>query len=338
MTNAAVRAVPGLSDAQAIPGLVFRPFHDAGDYAAIAAAYNASSAADGVEYAFAAADMERIYAGNPNLDPGRDLQLAEVDGRVVAYVLTMWSDDLKATRLYYHNTFTDPEWRDKGIETAGLQLAERRLREIAASDSTTNQPMLESTANNTVPARAALLLAAGYEPVRRMYRMVRPDLDSIPDAPLPAGIEVRPVQPGHYYTIWDANREAFANAWGMPVLTDEDYKSYLEGPFFQPQLWQVAWEGEQVVGSILNYVVEEENRVYNRARGYASDMTVRAGWRRRGIARGLLARSLKMYRDQGMTEAGLMLDGEDPGGCVKLCESMGFRVLTQLTYYRKPLV
>jgi mycothiol synthase len=338
MTNLSAPVVPGSPDAPGIPGLVFRPLHDAADYAAIAAMYNTSCEADGVEYAFTASDMERIYAGNPNLDPGRDLQLAEVNGRVVAYILTLWEDDLKGTRLYYHNTFTHPQWRDKGIEEEALQRAERRLREIAASAGTTNRRMFESVANNTTAAREALLLAAGYEPVRRMNRMVRLDLDNIPDASLPASIEARPARPDQYRAIWDANLEAFAAAWGMPVLTDEDYQHYLESPFCQPQLWQVAWDGEQVVGSILNYVVAEENRVYNRARGYVSDIAVRARWRRRGIARALLARSLKMYREQGMTEAGLTLDGEDPGGCVNLCERMGFGVVSQLTYYRKPLV
>jgi mycothiol synthase len=338
MTNPSAPAVSGSPETGAIPGFVFRPFRDTADYAAVAVAYNASCAADGVEYAFTADDMERVYGGNPNLDPSRDLQFVETNGRVIAYILTMWQDDLQGTRLYYHNTFIHPEWRAKGIEEAALQRAERRLREIAASDNAANRRMFESMANDTAPAREALLLDAGYEPVRRMYRMVRPDLGNIPEAPLPAGIEVRPVQPDQYRAIWDANVEAFAAAWGMPVLTEEDYKSYLEGPFFQPQLWQVAWDGAQVVGSILNYVVEEENRIYNRARGYVSDMAVRADWRKRGIARALLARSLKMYRDQGMTEAGVALDGEDPGGCVQLCESMGFAVVSGLTYYPKPLV
>ncbi len=337
MTNSDVTALPGSPDPLAIQGLVFRPLHDRADFAAIAAVYNASSAADGVEYALSADEMERVYTGIPNMETERDLQFAEIDGQAVAYILTDWWDDLKGVRTYYHNTFTRPEWRDKGIEATALQLAERRLREIASSHNTTNRRMFEAAANNTVPARATILQNAEYEPVRRMSRMLRPDLENILEAPLPVGIDVRPVQSAQYRAVWDANIEGFVDAWGMPVLTDDDYRSYLEGPFFQPQLWQVAWDGEQIVGSILNYVMEEENKTYNRARGYVSEMAVREGWRRRGIARALLARTLEMYRDKGMTEAGLVLDGQDPGGCLALCESMGFRVVNQVTYYRKPL-
>jgi hypothetical protein len=39
-------------------------------------------AADGVEYAFTADDMQRVHAGNPNLDPGRDLQLLKSTDRL----------------------------------------------------------------------------------------------------------------------------------------------------------------------------------------------------------------------------------------------------------------
>lgn len=330
-------ALSGSPDAQAIPALVVRPFHDRADFAAISAIYNASSAADCVEYAFSSHELESFYTGNPHMEVEHDLHLVEVDGHCVAYILTNWLEDLEGVRTYYHNTFIRPEWRDKGVEPAALQVAERRLREIASSHNTTNQRMFEATANNTVPARASLLEAAGYEPVRRMYRMLRSDLENILDAPLPAGVEVRPVQATQYRAVWDANVEGFAGAWGMPVLTDDDYRAYLEGPFFQPQLWQVAWHGEQIVGSMLNYVLDVENKTYNRARGYVSEMAVREGWRRRGIARAMLARTLEMYRDRGMTEAALGLDGQDPGGCRALCESIGFRIVSQLTYYRKPL-
>ncbi|MEO8286006.1 MAG: GNAT family N-acetyltransferase [Chloroflexota bacterium] len=324
-------------DTSSIPGLTFRLLSDPSDYEGMAAVYTESNLADGTGYAIPAGDLERVYFGDPNIDTGRDLLLAEVNGLMVSYTLTTWWDDVTDIRIYYHNTFTLPEWRDKGIEAASLQRAERRLLELAATHSTPQGRTFETVANNTSPERAVLLQTEGYEPVRQLHRMQRSNLNDIPTAALPDGIEARPATPGQYKAIWDASLEAGADEWGMSVFTEEDYEHFREGPFFHPDLWQVAWYGDQVVGSVLNYVVIEENKMQNRKRGYISALSVQRSWRKRGIARALLARSLQTFRDNGMTEAALVLDGQDPRGCVHLCESMGFRLKTQLTYYRKPM-
>src|SRR5438270_13274253 len=84
-----------LDDAPPISGLVFRLLRDPSDYEGIAAVYAASNAADGVGYAISPGNLERIYSGDPNIDPSRDLLITEVDGRIVSYTLTTWWDDLK---------------------------------------------------------------------------------------------------------------------------------------------------------------------------------------------------------------------------------------------------
>jgi mycothiol synthase len=337
MTTTSPDAVPGAAPTP-IPGLTFRGVEHPSDYAGMAAVYNDSNAIDGVGLAISGADLERVYVGAPNLDPAHDLHLAVVDRRIVSYSLTNRWDDLKGVAIYYHNTFTVAGWRDKGIEPASLRWAESRLRAMAATDPAPRPRVFESRANGAVPARDALLRAEGYHVVYRSQNLARPDLEAIPEAPLPPGIELRPAQPEQYRAIWDAMLEASSELSGMTVVTDADYRHYAAGPFFQPQLWQVAWDGDQIAGSILNYVNEAENQTRGAARGYAQDLTVRAPWRRRGIGRALLAGSLKLHRDRGMREAAMMLFGQEVDGCRILYTSMGFRAVAECAYYQKPLV
>jgi hypothetical protein len=47
----------------------------------------------------------------------------------------------------------------------------------------------------------ALFLMASYRPVRQMADMVRPVAEPMNPAPLPAGLEVRPVRPEHVRVI-----------------------------------------------------------------------------------------------------------------------------------------
>ena len=58
---------------------------------------------------------------------------------------------------------------------------------------------------------------------------------------------------------------------------------------------------------------------------------------RRGLARALIARSFQAIKEQGMTEAALGVDTQNPSGARQIYESMGFRPVKSHTLYRKPL-
>ncbi len=180
----------------------------------------------------------------------------------------------------------------------------------------------------------------GYHPVRYGWEMVRPTLDDLPDFPLPEGLEVRPVLPEHYRAIWDAATEAFRDHWGFAQPSEEDYQAWLKDKtIFQPHLWQIAWEvaTNQVVGQVRTFIDHAQNEKYSRKRGFTEFISVRRPWRRRGLARALIARSLKAQKQQGMTESALGVDSENISGATRVYEDCGFRVAKRSTVYRKPL-
>jgi ribosomal protein S18 acetylase RimI-like enzyme len=88
---------------------------------------------------------------------------------------------------------------------------------------------------------------------------------------------------------------------------------------------------------VRNFIDKEQNARFNRLRGYTENISVRRPWRKRGLARALIARSFHVLKAQGMTEAALGVDTENPSGALHLYESMGFRVVKSSASYRKPL-
>jgi mycothiol synthase len=66
-------------------------------------------------------------------------------------------------------------------------------------------------------------------------------------------------------------------------------------------------------------------------------VSVRRPWRRRGLAKALLSRSLVAARDAGYTSAGFDVDAENPTGALGLYESLGFQSERRQIAYRKPL-
>src|SRR5262249_52435003 len=151
-------------------------------------------------------------------------------------------------------------------------------------------------------------------PVRYFYDMVRPNLENIPNVELPHGLEVRPATPDQYRQIWQAALEAFSEHWGEQVNNDDDFENFMKMPYMDSSLWQVAWDGDQVVGMVLNFVDPKENAQYHRKRGYTENISVRKAWRGRGVAKALIVRSLKMFRDMGFDGTMLGVDADNETG------------------------
>lgn len=325
--------VPGAPD---IEGLRFRHFRGESEFPEMLRVYSASKLADGIQEADSLDDLVRNYSNLKNSDVNKDLVMVEVNGQLIGYKRVYWVDEVKdGPRLYSHFGFLVPEWRHKGIGRALILHSEARLREIAAEHPTDREQLFD-TWTMDASGMSDLLKKEGYVSIRQFYEMVRPDLENLPDVPMPEGIEVRPVQPEHFRTIWEAEVEAFQDHWGMEEVEEADFVRWNGGRYFQPHLWQVAWDGDQVVGMVRNYIMEEENETFNRKRGYTENISVRRAWRKRGVARALIARSFQLLKDMGMTEAALGVDSENPNGARQLYESMGFRTTKTGSAYRKP--
>jgi mycothiol synthase len=326
------------TEVPSIEGLTFRGFRGPEDYPGMVAAANASNYSDGINFVESVENLAAQYAHLTNSDTRTDVIVAEMAGEFIGYGRVWWQQVEDGPRVYGHFAFLVPEWRGYGIRRAMLKHNEARLLAIAREHDTDAPRCYDVWASDKETAWIALLEQEGYEPARYSFEMARPHLNDIPDLPLPEGLEVRPVKPEMYSVIWSAAREAFRDHWGFSEeeWADSNFEGWKEQDIFTPELWQVAWDGDEVAGMILNFINEKENQAFNRLRGYTETICVRRPYRRKGLARALIARSLQLHRELGMTEAGLGVDAENPNGALQLYKSMGFEVIKQFTSYRKP--
>jgi mycothiol synthase len=278
------------------------------------------------------------WAPTPAFDPSRDLRGLEVDGRLVGIARHSWRE--RPTAVHHRlEVYLHPEHRRRGHGSRLLAWAEARAR-AAAADGTGGPAELPhqfggSHADDVVGFRE-FAAAHGYEPVRYHFEMRRPLDEPVPDAPLPPGIEVRPVVPEHYRAIWDADDEAFRDHWDHAAQVEGDFERFLGDPDLDPSLWQIAWDGDQVAALVINTIYAHENERSGEEVGWLDSVATRRPWRGRGIAAALIARSLGVLRDRGMEVAGLGVDSENPTGALQLYERLGFRSMRRWTFYRKP--
>jgi ribosomal protein S18 acetylase RimI-like enzyme len=169
--------------------------------------------------------------------------------------------------------------------------------------------------------------------------MVRPNLDPVPDARMPDGLEIRPVEDDHLRPIFDAAVEAARGLWGYTEPTEADFDWFVTDPIESSDrsLWRIAWDGDEIAGQVRAFINDDENERFGEKRGWVEHILIRAPWRRRGLARALIASSIDGLRERGMVEGALAVDVDNPSGALRLYESVGFERVSLETAYRKPM-
>jgi mycothiol synthase len=326
------------------PNIEYRSFQGESDYPIILTLIEGCKTVDELERSDTLEDVARNYSHLVNCDPYQDMLFAQVGNQAVGYCRNWWYTDQEGQWVGSNIAFVLPAWRGHGIGGTFLRFSENRLKQI--SEELIQEGRLAAGVKRVFSifitqneaSKEKLLIENGYEPVRYFCEMVRPDLENIPDAVLPDGLEVRPALPEHYQQIWDASHEAFHDHWGYAPPVEGDYERWLAEPTFDPSLWRIAWEGDQVAGMVQSFIHEAENIEFDRLRGYTENISVRRPWRKRGLARALLLLSLQAVKDRGMTEAALGVDSQNLSGAHRLYESVGFKVVKRNAVFQKPVL
>jgi len=320
-----------------IDDLAIRYYQGESDHQHLLDVFNDCKDLDGVDYTMTLEDIANLYQHIERCNLESDMIFVEVKGKVVAYSRVGWFPETSGDRIYYSLGVIRRDWRRKGIGTMILTFCENRLLEIAADHPEDCRKFLQFDYNKNQLGRARLASGFGYQEVRWGYEMKRAIDRPLPDAAIPAGLEVRPVQERDWRDIFEAQNEAFRDHWGHVEATEKDYQRFISETTFEPKLWKVAWDQDQVAGMVLNFVNELENKEYNRKRGYTEYISVRRPYRRKGLARYLLVESIKMFREMGMEETALGVDVDNPNHALDLYQGVGYQTQKTWITCRKPL-
>lgn len=308
------------------------------DVPALVALWNAMAVADGLVERRSVEQMAAWYrTRTPHLDPWQDVILAEEGGQALAFGRHDWVDTSDGLRE--HRIWVVAGTSGHHLSDVVLDALEERAAEVARLQGAVGRErVFGAWAGDGQQWKHDLLVRRGFEPVRWSFMMIRPSLDAIQPAPVPEGLEIRPFpnERTALRRLWAADSEAFADHWGGFDGSDAAFESWLTEPEFDPSLFAVAFDGDEIAGGVWNRINEPENAALGIKRGWLESVFVRRPWRRRGLAAALVARSLEILRDRGMTSAGLGVDAENPTGALGVYERAGFTVATRETIYRRP--
>lgn len=170
-----------------------------------------------------------------------------------------------------------------------------------------------------------LVAPRGYRYFRSSYTM-EIALDAPTPVTLPEGIELRGYRDENEAVLRAALNEAFAvDPFWHEVNPSNFREFYLGARGYDPALWLLAWDGEELAGFSLNY----PERIGDPTLGWVGTLGVRASWRRRGLGGALLRSAFNALHDRGLRRVGLGVDAENATGALRLYEGAGMHRVRQ---------
>ncbi|MEP7135200.1 MAG: GNAT family N-acetyltransferase [Chloroflexota bacterium] len=233
----------------------------------------------------------------------------------------------------------DPRYEGLGIGTYLLTWGEERAKQALDRVPADLRFAPRVGAYRQAETSKKLFEDMGYQRIRSSYSM-RIDMDTPPIAPeWPAGITLRIYNPEtDLEAVYRADDESFRDHFGHVDTPFEEglkrFKHFMTGyEGFDPTLWFLAMDGEQVAGICLCRAQAYDDPEV----GYVNILGVLRPWRKRGIGLALLRHAFgELYR-RGKRKAGLGVDAENLTGALRLYENAGMHVHQAMDQFEKEI-
>ncbi len=283
--------------------------------------------ADYGEPMISADSLQRLWQ-SPTLRLATDTWLvASPEGQLAAYAELRRKGDTR----FYPAVHVEGAYRQSGIGTHLLRLAEARA---VASRGHHPHITLTSRISQRNAAGISTFEEAGYARKLSFSMMEIRMAEFLPLPQWPEGIVARTFTVGQdEQATYAADEEASEDKGYSDPLSFEAWarRMNLYGDSFDPELWFLACDGDQVVGVALCAYSQETHT------GWVDHLGVRRAWRKRGIGMALLLHSLGEFYRRGTRRVRLSVDSHSLTHAPRLYRRAGMETVQQYHFYRKDL-
>jgi mycothiol synthase len=295
-----------------------------GDAKAVAALISACQIADTGETDMS---VERMLDDWHSLDLAEEaVILTAPDGRIAAYA-DVFNRSFVIVSIY---GYVHPDYREVGLGSYLVAWGERWTRDHMLQAQENARVVVQHYINSANEAARRLLENSGYSQVRGIYVM-ETTLDEPPILPRwPADISVRTFVPGRdERAVYEAVEDAFRDLWGRPRNPFERFVRETKNENFDPSLWFLALQGDEIAGLVLCKTLAGE--------GWIDVVGVRRPWRNRGLGLALLRHAFTEYQRRNIRRVSLSVDAESITGAPRLYGRAGMRVRESYIIHLKEL-
>jgi mycothiol synthase len=277
------------------------------------------------EYSLPDSDMDDLLYDWEHIDLNQDAWLAWVPiEELVGYAIVS-----KSGKNIRYELYADPEWNDDSLAEALLQLCEVRGAFLRAEIKLPPSAMAQIYIPSVNERNRRVVEDAGFSVNKFVFNM-QADLQlDLPAPEWPSDVTLKPLDPD---TDGAAIHQLIQAAFHRPGRTPQsfdDWKSFMmRADIFKPELWFLAYSGDDLAGACLCYAYTNE--------GWVRQLAVDEPWRGKGLGSALLRHSFSVFRAKGFERVGLAVEEDNPNAYA-FYQNVGMQRIRQYHEYLKPL-
>jgi mycothiol synthase len=248
---------------------------------------------------------------DPDLEH-ENLRVLEEDGRIVGYCDVATRGDVLFVDVAAPGRWAEVlDWAEDKVTTLGLK---------TASLFVPHDHELADVAENR-----------GYDKRRESLNM-EIAFDKPPQDGAFGEFELRTYRDEDHDAVVGALNEAFSEDPAWREVTTAGFKERFLGRHdFDPTLWFLVWDGDELAGFALDYPEFGTDPDL----GLVQWLGVRKHWRRRGLAEALLRHSFKELYARGKHRTGLGVDAQNVTGALRVYERVGMQMRRRYGIWQK---
>jgi mycothiol synthase len=231
----------------------------------------------------------------------------------------------------YSGVHVHPAYQRLGIGTYLLHLTEQRAYQHIPEAPAGARVALAAEVSNLNVAGQRVLEKNGFTQNRNFWRMGIELQETPPLAQWPEGITLKTLTSGMERAVYEADEDAFRDHWGYISMDFAEWSHWaLKGEYFDPSLWFLAMDGDEIAAFALCADEKESG-------GWVNVLGVRRPWRRRGLGQALLHHAFSEFYRRDIHTVYLGVDAQSLTGATRLYERVGMHVVRQYKNYEKEL-
>ena len=273
----------------------------------------------------------------PGLDLEKDTRLIFDNGRLAAAMIIFATSETPVHPFLWGAVHS--EYEKQGMGTALLTWAEERAQHVKSKVPADARIAVRTEFGHGHLATEKLMSKMDFECIRQSYRMFNP-FDAEPQKPQQLeGFTFRSFDENKdiekmFWAIEDSFKDHFGFVPRTPEFGLPRFRhSYIEDHAYDPGLWQIAEDGDQVAGFLIGRTESYDDPEV----GHVSMLGVLRPWRGKGLASYMLRQTFYEQYQRGKKGVDLHVDASNLTGALRLYKKVGMNVDKVYDTYEKEI-